>query len=423
MDESEIEQIRKQIRQEVILQYKKESQELERLRIDLRLRRNIIEEEARKQREKAQIEAQKVENERWLRSVEIPDAFLSLPEYSGKKSNLISWIDAVEKVLSTFSHLSNTIVWPLFIEVIRSKVVKKAHRILKNSHIPNDWYKIRNKLLDDHGQELNFEVLPYAIYRENTLQYYEKLEIKDNQNLDVNNDIADLDSITQLKVDKCDLTHSELARKTDSLECLDGKLLNETLISVNFGIHEEKLKFQNKIPKNKLSNDKIKIFQNEEKSIEQRNYDELYEFLLKTRKNRENSLSSPLESKRDDVFDEENVTCDRENSDLKCDAEVTNSDESEGILKDSKNEIFDSPKPLDNREIIEIDLTKNDESKKKLNSNYLCIDEVIKLVEIDSNVNQTNWNSINIENNNEISVSSCSTHFRDANESLTLKIL
>lgn len=145
---------------------------LDKLREDLeRQRLEIVELQGRNENElfgdpsddlEAAVEMPIPENN--FKASKIPDAIKMIVPYHGDPKTLATWIRSVEEKVKFASEdcpseRDRKRAWPLWISVIRDKILDEANNVLVANHIPTDWEAIKTALIDQLGDKRDLSTL------------------------------------------------------------------------------------------------------------------------------------------------------------------------------------------------------------------------------------------------------------------------
>lgn len=93
----------------------------------------------------------------------IPDLIRLVPEFDGNPRNLSRWIESVEQKLEESKKFiapnDHPIILPIWLGIIRDKIVEKANDALTASHTPLEWGSIKNTLVEYFGDKSDLSIL------------------------------------------------------------------------------------------------------------------------------------------------------------------------------------------------------------------------------------------------------------------------
>lgn len=93
----------------------------------------------------------------------IPDLIRLVPEFNGNPRNLSRWIESVEQKLEESKKFiapnDHPIILPIWLGIIRDKIVEKANDALTASHTPLEWGSIKNTLVEYFGDKSDLSIL------------------------------------------------------------------------------------------------------------------------------------------------------------------------------------------------------------------------------------------------------------------------
>lgn len=93
----------------------------------------------------------------------IPDLIRMIPEFDGSPRKLPRWIESVEQKLNESKKFvpQNEIpqILPIWVGIIRDKIIDKANDVLSAGHTPLDWNSIKNTLTDYFGDKSDLSSL------------------------------------------------------------------------------------------------------------------------------------------------------------------------------------------------------------------------------------------------------------------------
>lgn len=144
---------------------------------------------------------QQTSTKRKFDSFSVPDPIKLIPQFAGEPALLSSWIDSVDQKIDFCENVINdqTIVdrvMPLWVGIIRDKIIKEGNDVLARNQVTNDWELIKKALKAELGDQRDLATLSSKITQlkqggQDLTEYYhqcKKLMADINANLLANDD-------------------------------------------------------------------------------------------------------------------------------------------------------------------------------------------------------------------------------------------
>ena len=96
--------------------------------------------------------------EQIIKATRVPDIIKQIPDYDGDTSSLHRWIINVDSVIQSFTDL-NVQILPVWVNIIRSKIVGEADRALIATCAGPSWAEIKAKLIENFGDNRNLQTI------------------------------------------------------------------------------------------------------------------------------------------------------------------------------------------------------------------------------------------------------------------------
>lgn len=90
-------------------------------------------------------------------STKVPEDIRTLPEYSGDRLTLAEFINSVETIRRMMQNIFNDN--PIYINAIRAKIVGKANEVLVSNYVPNQWDRIKEKLIEYFANQKDIQTI------------------------------------------------------------------------------------------------------------------------------------------------------------------------------------------------------------------------------------------------------------------------
>lgn len=124
----------------------------------------------------------------FINQSKIPDTIKFLHNYEGDEKTLMHWIESVETVLGLYQQLQNDPIYVVWLSAIRAKIIGRANEALITQNVPNEWNRIRDRLILVFGDRRDLSTLCQGI--SNLCQEKKSLEDFYNEVTSLNTDIS-----------------------------------------------------------------------------------------------------------------------------------------------------------------------------------------------------------------------------------------
>lgn len=92
-------------------------------------------------------------------AAKVPESIKLLPEYSGNKSTLSSWLVSAQAIVDEYEPLHGDAIWARWLGNIRQKIVGQAHDALSLRGVNRNWLEIKAALIEYFGDRRDLSTL------------------------------------------------------------------------------------------------------------------------------------------------------------------------------------------------------------------------------------------------------------------------